>query len=117
VSAWCCLRAVAADAEDNIAKHIVTSMVELKALKLRPTQALSSTSPTPALASYMGVSVLTQLTSLALALPVLGTEMMEVVGRMTGLEVSSLERDPIAMPVATPTARLGRPQQCFNAES
>lgn len=74
-------------------------MVELKALKLRPTQALASTSPTPAVASYMGVSVLTQLTSLALALPVLGTQMMEVVGRMTGLEVSIVQPS-FALPAA-----------------
>lgn len=70
-------------------------MVELKALKLRPTQAHVSASPTAAVASYMGVGVLTQLTSLSLALPVLGTQMMEVIGRMTGLEVSTLESSPV----------------------
>jgi hypothetical protein len=88
--AWCCLVVAAASAEEKIAKHIVTSMVELKALKLRPSQAQVSASTTAAVASYLGVGVLTQLTSLSLALPVLGTQMMQVVGKMTGLEVRNI---------------------------
>lgn len=69
-----------------------TQLHSLRVLKLKPSVHVLQNNTGNSILGYPSVQELTQLTSLCVALPVLGPNMMEALGKLTRLRVSMLRR-------------------------
>jgi hypothetical protein len=67
----------------------LTTLDNLRVLKLKPNPFGGVGQPGVPMATYLEVSRLTQLNSLAVALPVLQIDMMKSIGKLTGLQVNT----------------------------
>lgn len=84
----CCLLPVVCCLRTDTGLAALTSMVDLRVLKLKSRSYAPPGGTIPT--QYLAVSQLNQLDSLTVALPVLTNAQMESIAKLTGLQVSNL---------------------------